>query len=39
MDLLIAFLKQAGALVSLAAGIIRLVSAASESANEDEERR
>ena len=39
MDQLIVFLKLAGALASLAAGIIRILSAASEFRNRDEKGR
>ncbi len=39
MDQLIAFLKIAGALASLIAGIIRILSAASEFRNRDEKGR
>lgn len=39
MDQLIVFLRLAGALASLAAGIIRILSAASEFSNRDEDDR
>lgn len=39
MDLLIAVLRLAGALASLAAGIIRILSAASEFSDRDEKDR
>lgn len=39
MDQLIVFLKLAGALASLAAGIIRILSTASEFGNRDEDDR
>ena len=39
MDLLVAFLKLAGAVLSLAAGIIRFLSATSESSDDKDEGR